>query len=90
MTKKEVNSKVLKLFNFWKKKLNTQINGTEKYYSDLEEFRKECKNLHDVVGAYEVMTYQNALKMASICSSIPFVSPFRMLMKLQKTTENNS
>ena len=79
MKTKEANSKARKLFNQWKK------GGTAE---QKEQLIRDCLSLHNVVGVYEVLTDKNALKMASICSSVSFVPPFRMLMKLQKTTEN--
>jgi len=79
MKNSEANSKARKLFNRWRKGLTAE---------QREQFTEDCLALHNVIGVYEVLTDKNALKMASICSSIPFVPPFRMLMKLQKTTEN--
>ncbi|MFT6879127.1 MAG: hypothetical protein ACJARG_000051 [Arcticibacterium sp.] len=89
MTKKEANSKVVKLFNKWRGNFRSQekVDDTEKYYKDVENFKAECKQVHDVVGLYEVLTDKNALKMASICSSLRFVPPYLMLMQLQKTTK---
>ena len=87
MTNKEVNSKAIKLFNRWVKDFsNSTTEPTNEYYRQKEEFKKECLKLHNVVGVYEVLSDKNALKMASICSSIRFVEPYRMLMQLQKTT----
>jgi len=88
MTTKEANSKVSKLFNEWQRDFRGQNDKpTDEYYRDLEDFKKRCKHLHDVVGLYEVISDKNALKMASICSSIRFTQPFEMLMQLQKTTK---
>lgn len=87
MTNKEVNSKAQKLFNTWRKDFcNQYTEPSEDYYKRLKEFNKECLHLHNVVGAYDVLTDKNALKMASICSCTRFVEPFQMLMQLQKTT----
>ena len=87
MTKKEANSKAQKLFNKWRKEFcNSWQIPTDDYYKRLEAFKKECLHLHNVVGLYDVLTDKNALKMASICSSIRFVEPFQMLMQLQRVT----
>ena len=87
MTKQEANSKAVKLFNQWRKEFNNSHQKPDaKYYKRQEAFKKECKQLHNVVGVYEVLTDKNALKMASICSSLRFVEPWQMLMQLQKTT----
>ena len=89
MDNREANNKVVKLFNKWKKDFHNP-NGekaTEKYFKEVEDFKEECRKLHNVVGLYEVLTDKNALKMASICSSLRFVEPYRMLMELQKTTK---
>ena len=88
MTTKEANNKVVKLFNEWIKDFkNYQGEATPKYYEGLEKFKTKCANLHNVVGLYEVLTDKNALKMASICSSLRFVAPWKMLIKLQHTTK---
>jgi hypothetical protein len=88
MTNKQANSKAIKLFNKWCKEFRNSMKGaTPEYYQKLEEFKKECKQLHDVVGIYSAFTDKNALKMASICSSTRFVEPYRMLMQLQHTTK---
>lgn len=88
MTTKEANSKAQKLFNRWVKDFrNFGEEPNQDYYGRVEDFKKECAKLHNVVGIYEVLTPKNALKMASICSSLRFVEPYRMLMELQKTTK---
>lgn len=89
MTNKEANSKAQKLFNKWRMDFcNNHEEPTADYYNKLEEFKKECAQLHNVVGVYEILTDKNALKMASICSGTRFVQPFQMLMQLQKTTNS--
>ena len=87
MTDKEVNSKAVKLFNRWKTITRPRFQ-TNTYFIEIENLKKECKDLHDVVGVYEGLTDKNALKMASMCSSIRFVQPYQMLMKLQHTTKS--
>jgi hypothetical protein len=88
MENKKANSKAVKLFNKWKKEFsNSSTEPTQEFYNKKEEFKKECFKLHNIVGIYEVLTDKNALKMASICSSLRFVEPYRMLMQLQKTTK---
>lgn len=89
MTSKEANSRAVKLFNRWQRDFcSDSEEPTPTYYIQLEAFKKECKELHNVVGIYKVLTDKNALKMASICSSVRFVEPWRMLMQLQKTTKS--
>lgn len=89
MTKQEANSKAQKLFNKWQREFcNAATETTPEFYTKKEAFTKECFNLHNVVGIYEVLSDKNALKMASICSSVRFVEPYRMLMQLQKTTNS--
>lgn len=89
MTKQEANSKALKLFNKWKREFrNYSEVPTDDYYARLKQFKADCKALHDVVGVYTYLTDKNALKMASICSSVRFVEPYQMLMQLQKTTKS--
>ncbi len=89
MTSKEANSKAVKLFNKWRRDFcNNSEAPTTQYYEDLEKFKKSCKELHSVVDVYKVLTDKNALKMASICSSLRFVEPYKMLMELQKTTNS--
>ena len=88
MTKQEANSKVVKLFNKWRKDFCDPLQSpTNEYYKSVEEFKKECLSTHNIVGLYECLTDKNALKMASICSSIRFAQPWHMLMYLQKTTK---
>lgn len=88
MTNKEANSKVIKLFNKWCKEFrNYSEVADEDFYKRLELFKKECSQVHNIVGIYDVLTDKNALKMASICSSVRFVEPYRMLMELQRTTK---
>ena len=89
MTNQEANSKVRILFNKWRKDFcdNKQA-PTDEYFINLEKFKKECLSLHEVVGIYDVLSDKNALKMASICSALRFVKPYRMLMQLQKTTNS--
>jgi hypothetical protein len=89
MTAKEANSKATKLFNRFKREFNGGLEAeapTDEYYKKLNDFKKECAQLHNVVGVYKVLTDKNALRMASICSTHRFVQPFQMLMELQKTT----
>jgi hypothetical protein len=87
MTTKEANKKASQLFNKWKKEfLNYSEMPTPERDKKIEDFIEECRQFHNVVGLYEVLTDKNALKMASICSSLRFVEPYRMLMQLQKTT----
>ena len=86
MTKQEANSKVVKLFNKWNKEFRNCKKVATEESQEAQEFRMECARVHYIYGLYEVITDKNALKMASICSAIRFVEPFRMLMKLQKTT----
>jgi hypothetical protein len=89
MTTKEANSKASKLFSLWRKEFcNTSQQPDKAYYKKLEDFKKECESLHNVGGVYKILTDKNALKMASICSSIRFVEPYRMLMQLQHTTNS--
>lgn len=88
MTSKEANSKARKLFNQWRKEFCNNLNVTEDYYTRLKQFKVDCKALHDVVGVYGYLTDKNALKMASICSSVRFVPEWQMLMQLQKTTKS--
>jgi hypothetical protein len=89
MTTKEANSKARKLFNQWRKEFcNYSEEPTDEYYTRLKQFKADCKALHDVVGVYGSLTDRNALKMASICSSVRFVEPYLMLMQLQKTTKS--
>ena len=85
MTAKEANSKAKKLFDKWQTISRPRFE-TNAYYLEKEEFKKECLTFHNVAGVYEVLTDKNALKMASICSSLRFVAPYKMLMQLQKTT----
>lgn len=87
MTKKEANKKVNLLFNKWKRDFrDSSIVPDDVFYKSLSDFKKECLTLHNVVGLYEVISDKNALKMASICSSVMFTEPHSMLMHLQKTT----
>jgi hypothetical protein len=89
MTNKELNSKVNKLFNRFVKLQNSTVKSEKERdinLSKIEDLKKDCLTVHYIVGAYEVMTDKNALKMASICSTYRFVEPYRMLMELQKTT----
>lgn len=87
MTAKQANSKALKLFNQWKREFrNYSEEPTPEYYDNQNKFKKDCLALHNVVGVYDILTDKNALRMASICSGIRFVEPWRMLMQLQKTT----
>ncbi len=96
MTKQEANSKVRKLFNRWQRDFRATkkdfednwVEPTEEYYKELKQFKADCKALHNVVGVYTYLTDRNALKMASICSSVRFVEPYQMLMQLQKTTNS--
>lgn len=89
MTKQEANSKARKLFNQWRKEFcNYSEVPTDEYYARLKQFKADCRALHNVVGVYEWLTDKNALKMASICSSVRFVEPYQMLMQLQKTTKS--
>jgi len=89
MTNKQANAKALKLFNKWRKEFcNQSITADDKYIKSLEAFKNECLTLHYVVGVYEILSDKNALKMASICSTIRFVEPYYMLMKLQHTTKS--
>lgn len=89
MTTKEANSKVVKLFNQWQREFcNQNTEANDDYYKRLEAFKKECLQVHDIVGLYDVISDKNALKMASICSSVRFVQPYQMLMQLQKTTNS--
>lgn len=85
MSNKEANNRVNKLHNRFKKHLACQYPQIEDVYIEAEFIRKEALKLHNVVGLYEVITPINALKMASICSSLRFVQPFRMLIALEKT-----
>ncbi|MFK5981489.1 MAG: hypothetical protein QM499_01145 [Flavobacteriaceae bacterium] len=88
MEKKEANKKVNKLFNKWLKEFRDYSEEpTKEYYNNLDNFTKECKKLHNTGGLYTSLTDKSALKMASICSSVRFVEPYRMLMKLQHTTK---
>ena len=88
MTTKQLNSKANKLFNKWRKDFSNNLEiPTNEYYAKLETFKDECKQLHDVVGCYEYLTNLNALKMASICSTLQFVKPYQMLQKLQHQTK---
>ena len=86
MTSKEINSKALRLFNRWKRDFRGNT-PTQDFYEQRKAFAKECLALHSVVGAYDVLSPLNALKMASICSSIRFVEPYRMMAQLQKVTK---
>jgi len=88
MTNKQANSKVVKLFNKWQRDFKSTERATNQYFEDLADFEEECRQVHDIVGLYEVISDKNALKMASICSSIRFVAPFRMLMQLQHVTKS--
>ena len=89
MTKQEANSKARKLFNQWRKEFrNYSEEPTYEYYARLKQFKEDCKALHNVVGVYTCLTDKNALKMASICSSVRFVPEWQMLMQLQKTTKS--
>jgi len=88
MTTKQLNSKAVKLFNKWQRDFcDSSTAATDEYFNKLKSFKKECLDLHNVVGCYEYLTNKNALKMASICSSLRFVEPYRMLMQLQKQTK---
>jgi len=86
MTTKEANSKVVKLFNEWERDFHGKTPDQKQegeFYKKREKFTQKCNDLHKVVGLYEAISDKNALKMASICSSLRFVEPYRMLMKLQ-------
>lgn len=88
MEKAQVNRKAARLFGKWKKQFrDSGAEPTDEYYKRLEAFKKECYELHSVLGVYEVLTNLNALKMASICGSLRFIEPYRMLYALQKTTK---
>ena len=82
MTTKEANTQAVKLFNRFVK----YKNKSEATHDEREQLKNDCLQLHGVVGIYEYLTDKNALKMASICSTLRFVEPFKMLMQLQKTT----
>ena len=87
MEKKQANSKAVKLFNQWRKEFcDNSEPATDEYFKKLNAFKKECEDLHNVPDVYYTLTDKNALKMASICSSLKFVQPYRMLMQLQKKT----
>lgn len=88
MEKAQANRKAARLFGKWKKEFRDYGTiATDEFYKRQDEFKKECLELHNVNGVYEVLTNTNALKMASICGSLRFVEPFRMLYKLQIKTK---
>ena len=87
MTRKEVNNKVVKLFNRWNRDFrNNSETPSDEYYDRLSTFKAECFDIHHIVGVYGQLTDKNALKMASICGSVRFVEPYQMLYKLQIVT----
>lgn len=89
MNNKQANSKAVKLFNKWQREFcDNSEPPTNDYYERLEAFKNDCRKLHNVVGLYEILSDKNALKMASICSTVRFAEPWSMLMQLQKTTNS--
>ena len=88
MTTKQANSEAQKIFNYWIREIRPQQEATQDYYSKKELLKNRCIKLHNVEGVYTVLSDKNALKMASVCSAIRFVKPYRMLMKLQHTTNS--
>jgi len=83
MTNQEANKKVTKLFNRFKKL--KQTTNSEQYYKDLEVLKKDCYALYKVIDVFYILSPLNAVKIASINSTIRFVQPYLMLMQLQKT-----
>ncbi|MFT7280519.1 MAG: hypothetical protein ACI9DM_000238 [Cyclobacteriaceae bacterium] len=86
MTTKEANSIVVKLYNEFKK---DQAAPKEDSVSRREKLIVKCTQAHHVGGFYEVLTNKNALKMASMASTMRFVQPWQMLLKLQIHLESS-
>lgn len=88
MNSNEPNKIVSKLYKEVKKLQALPSEKIDEYFAKIEPIKKQLEDITRVVGAIEVMSKANILKLSAMESSLRFMEPFKFLMYLSKANDD--